>query len=60
MEYVIVGILVAAAAAYAAWRLHRALAGKGCGCAFSDEKGSACGECPETCAKEESGSQRSD
>lgn len=48
-DYVIVGLLVAAAAAYAVWRTTRALGGRG-GCAFMDE---SCRGCPGSCAEAE-------
>ncbi len=52
MEYALVGILVAAAAGYAVYRIRRAFQGKdGCGCAFANSDVPPCAKCP--AAKEE-------
>ncbi|MHC4915901.1 MAG: hypothetical protein ACYTGB_10455 [Planctomycetota bacterium] len=47
IEWIVVGLLVAAAAAYAAWRGWGALKGRG-GCAFISGDGPPCANCPGT------------
>jgi hypothetical protein len=55
VEYAVVGLLVLAAAAYAAWRLWRALRGKcASGCPFLAEGLSRC----ETCAENSDAQQK--
>ena len=53
MEYAVVGILVAAAAVYAFYRLRRALQGRE-GCSFTTGDGSPCQHCPGACGKDPS------
>jgi hypothetical protein len=53
VEYAVVGLLVAVAAVYAAWRLRRALQGRE-GCSFMSGEGSPCERCPGACAGDSS------
>ena len=53
-EYVIVGLLVLAAAIYAVWRLRRTLAGRGgCDCAFMRTDAPDCADCESACPEKE-------
>jgi hypothetical protein len=49
LEYIVVGLLVAAAAVYAFWRLRRALKGRE-GCSFMSGDGPPCEHCPGACS----------
>ncbi len=57
LEYAVVGLLVVAAAIYAAWRLRRALQGRE-GCSFMSGDGPPCENCPGACTRPEAGDGR--
>jgi hypothetical protein len=56
VEYAVVGLLVLAAAGYAALRIRRALQGRS-GCPFVQGGDSPCAGCPRACQPPEAGDQ---